>query len=74
MPTVLIVVSPLSSVVASVYGISRPSETSRTRNGIAEMVGDAVSERAKLTKPARVEGAMRSMGMSKLSSKSLNVD
>jgi len=38
---------------------------------IAEMVGDAVSERAKLTKPARVEGAMRSMGMSKLSSKSL---
>ena len=29
---------------------------------IAEIVGDVVSERAKLTKPGRVQGAMRSMG------------
>ena len=38
---------------------------------IAEVVGDAVSERAKLTKPGRVEGAMKSMGVSVLSAKSL---
>ncbi|HEY5946321.1 MAG TPA: hypothetical protein VIV40_12550, partial [Kofleriaceae bacterium] len=38
---------------------------------IAEIVGDAISEHAKLTKPARVEGAMKSLGVSVLSNKSL---
>jgi hypothetical protein len=38
---------------------------------IAEVIGEIVSERAKLTKPARVEGAMKSMGVSVLSAKSL---
>jgi hypothetical protein len=38
---------------------------------IAEIVGDVVSERAKLTKPGRVQGAMRSMGVGVLSAKSI---
>jgi hypothetical protein len=38
---------------------------------IAEIVSDVVGERAKVTKPGRVEGAMRSMGVSVLSTKSL---
>jgi hypothetical protein len=40
-------------------------------NKLAETVGEAVSEHAKLTKPARVEGAMRSMGVSALTGKSI---
>ncbi|HEX5062371.1 MAG TPA: hypothetical protein VFV99_23530 [Kofleriaceae bacterium] len=38
---------------------------------VAEIVSDAVAERAKLTKPARVESAMKSLGVSVLSPKSL---
>jgi hypothetical protein len=38
---------------------------------VAEVVGEIVSERAKLTKPGRVEGAMKSMGVGVLSSKSV---
>jgi len=38
---------------------------------VTEIVSDAVAERAKLTKPARVEGAMKSMGVSVLGPKSL---
>jgi hypothetical protein len=37
----------------------------------AETVGELVGERAKLTKPGRVDGAMKSMGVSVLSAKSL---
>ncbi len=38
---------------------------------VAQIVADVAGERAKLTKPARVEGAMRSLGVSVLSAKSL---